>query len=115
MGAKQLKCLVVFAALAFTAPAFAGVYTNEVLVLSSAATRVDTDITRRTGIELQNLGPNPIYCALKTSTDAVTTKSRRLITGETWSIGLIAGIGVYCRATTADQVTGAGTIVTEVP
>jgi len=90
-------------------------YTNEVLVLASAATRLDTGFAARKGIEIQNLGPNAIYVALGTSTDAVTTKSRRLSPGESWSLALWAGITVWARAVTADQVTGAATIVTEIP
>lgn len=101
---------------AFSLPALAGTYQNEVLVLASAATRVDPGTMRaRKGLEIQNLGPNPIYCAPGVSADAVSTKARKISTGESWGISLFYGIAVYCIAASADQVTGAATIVTEVP
>lgn len=103
------RLLVLTLALA-AAPASAA----EVLVLASAATRVDTDSNRsRQGVEVQNLGPNPIYCEVGTGT-AVVTKSRRIPAGEAWGVAARYGVTVYCRAATADQVTGAATIVTEV-
>ncbi len=113
---RLLPVAVLCAALLTPSAATAAEYTNEVLVLNSAAVRVDAGTMRaRKGIEIQNLGPNPIYCAVGAQADAVLTKSRRLTTGETWSMGLFFGPAVWCRAASADQVTGAATIVTEIP
>jgi predicted secreted protein len=108
--------VLVLSVFSLSLPAIAAEHTNEVLVLTSAATRVDTDTMRsRKAIEIQNLGPNAIYCAIGASADAVLTKSRRLSAGETWSFTAFFGKTVYCRAATADQITGAATIVTEIP
>lgn len=85
---------------------------TEVLVLNTAAVQVDAAKARnRTAWEIQNLGPNAIYCETKGATP-VLTKSRKLASGEAWSGPPGAG-DIYCRAATADQVTGAATIYTE--
>lgn len=94
----------------------ANLYTNEVLVLASAAVQVDTGTgttTQRRGLEIQNRGPNSEYCAVGESAAAVVTKAREVASGASWSMSLPAGRHVYCKAATADQVTGAATIVTE--
>lgn len=108
------RVLTLLAVLCLSSAAFAGTFTNEVLVLNSAATRVDTGLTGRRGIEIQNIGPNAIYCAVGASADAVLTKARRLNAGETWALDIPVPNTVYCKAATADQVTGAATIVTEI-
>ena len=101
--------------LAIATAAHAATYTNEVLVLASAATRVDTGLSLRKGIEVQNLGPNAIYCSVHESSAAVVTKARKVdASGGAWAIDLGPQWKVYCRAATADQVTGAATVVTEV-
>ena len=89
-------------------------FTNEVLVLASGAVRLETGLVGRTGLEIQNLGPNPIWIGLDTSGTAVVNKSRKLNTGESWSLNLREQVKVYAIASTADQVTGAATVVTEV-
>jgi hypothetical protein len=106
---RALLCLALL-----STPALAG----EVLVLTTA-TRVDTGLNLRKGLEIQNLGPNAIYCAFDSvaataAAAAVVTKARKLDTGAAWAIDLPAGFKVYCIAATANQVTGAATIVTEV-
>lgn len=93
-------------------PAFAG----EVLVLASGATRIDpAPRLARQAVEIQNLGPNPIYCALRTSTGLVVNKGRKIIYGEAWAVMAGPSSPIYCIAATADQVTTAATIVTEAP
>ena len=109
-----MKRLLVVLLLAFAGTAFAEALTAEKLVLASAATQVDLAITSRKGIEIQNLGPNSIFCALQTSSLAVVNKARKIAAGESWSLALAPNIHVYCKAATADQVTGAATVVTEV-
>lgn len=105
LGARLTLLLLVF----FSGTAWA----TEVLVLNSAAVQVDASKSRsRTAWEIQNLGPNAIYCETK-GTTPVLTKSRRVdANGGTWSGPPGAG-DLFCRAATADQVTGAATIYVE--
>lgn len=89
---------------------------TEVLILNSAGTVIPRSGGRR-ALEIQNLGPNPIYCAFSAAANAVLTKSRKIDTGQSWSLNFGSenpSIHIYCRAATADQVTGAATIVTEI-
>lgn len=86
----------------------------EVLVLASAAVRVDAGMPNRQWVEVQNLGPNAISCSFSAA-GAVVTKSRRLAQYEVWTPRASSVMKIYCRAATADQVTGAATIVTELP
>jgi hypothetical protein len=103
-------CIAVLLALVVSGQAFA----TEVLVLASAATTVDGAAARnRKGFEIQNQGPNPIYCELRGVTPVVT-KSRKVDAGGDWSMTASYGQTVSCRAATADQVTGAATIYTDV-
>lgn len=110
---RLLPFLVV---LAFASVALAGTFTNEVLVLNSAAVKVTTtNLTSRRAVEIQNQGPNAIFCAVGAQADAVLTKSRKLdASGGVWSIDLLPGRDVWCKAATADQATAAATVVTEV-
>ena len=86
---------------------------TEVLVLASAATEITRSDPRR-AVELLNLGPNAIFCAF-TSATAVVNKSRKISPGGSWSLDLHFSQKIYCIAATADQVTGAATVVTEIP
>ena len=83
---------------------------SQELLVGTSSTLVPA-LTGRRAIELQNLGPNTIYCAL--SATPVLTKSRRIQTGESWALDLPDVIPVRCIAATAAQVTGAATIVTQ--
>lgn len=85
---------------------------NEVLVLASAAKRIDAGLPNRRWIEVQNLGPNPIFVSIVGTTPA-SGKARRLATNESWAPPVNAIHKLYAIASTADQVTGAATIVTE--
>ena len=85
--------------------------TTEVLVLTTATALPTTPLFFRRSVEVQNLGPNPIFVAYSSDT-AVATKARRLATNDTWSV---SGQGFTLYAiTTVDQVTGAATIVSEI-
>lgn len=93
--------------------------TTEVLVLNATQTALPaTSLAGRRAIEIQNLGPNAIYCAIGPASappTAVLLKSRQVAaSGGVWAIDLNDKIVVRCLAATADQVTGAATIVTEV-
>lgn len=104
-----MRRLFALVALCFALPALAG----EVLVLTTV-TRADPSpsVTRR-AVEIQNLGPNAIYCQLRTPTGLIVGKGRRIATNEAWALDLRASVPVYCIAATANQVTTAATFVTE--
>lgn len=85
--------------------------TTETLVLTTSTAMPKW--TNRRAIEIQNLGPNTIYCSLTAA--AVVGKSRAIVPGGTWSLEINYKIPIYCIAATANQVTGAATITTEVP
>ena len=92
--------------------------TTEVLVLtgSDGGTLLPPSplATRRT-VEVQNLGPNPLSCVLNGV--PVLTKSRRINADPTapWSADAPTSNAIRCLSATADQVTGAATIITECP
>jgi hypothetical protein len=87
---------------------------QQVLVISSGSGTMvpTTPMTGRVGIEVQNRGPNSIYC--KETSGAVVGTSREIASGSTWSLDVTELVAINCKAATADQVTGAATIVTEV-
>lgn len=90
--------------------------TAEVLVLNSAATAVPASaLSGRKAIEIQNLGPNAIYCRCD-GTNPVVSKARKLdASGGLFSIDCDdTACACKCIAATADQVTTAATIVTEI-
>lgn len=107
-----MACLgLAYASVARAAP---GQATYEVLVLNSAVTQVVFgNVAARREVVIQNNGPNAIWCAVGQSALAVLTKSTKISAGAT--LILTTKSIVYCRAATADQVTGAATTVTEVP
>lgn len=93
--------------------------TSEVLVLNATQTAMPAaPLSDRRAIEIQNLGPNAIYCAVGPASappTAVLLKSRQIAaSGGVWAVDAGPNIIVRCLAATADQVTGAATIVTEV-
>lgn len=102
-------------AVAFISSASAATTTTmtlEVLVLTTA-----TDIPRlskdpaRKSIEIQNLGPNPIFCAV--NANAEVNKSRMIAVDAAWGLDLPPGDSMTC-ITTVNQVTTNATIVTQV-
>lgn len=85
--------------------------TSEVLV-GTTATRVPAaTLSFRGTMELQNLGPQPIWCAFSQAT-AVIGKSRRIGQGDTWSVNS-QNFTVWCITSVA-QVSSAATIASEV-
>ena|SRR5688500_10597495 len=100
----MVAVLLPFFALAQTA-------TTEVLVLTTA-TALPIGQYRR-AVEIQNLGPNPIFCALGDSSLAVLNKARRIAAGDAWALDAPSSQRIWC-ITSANQVTGAATIVSEV-
>jgi hypothetical protein len=89
--------------------------TTEVLVLNATTTKMPTTaFANRKAIELQNNGPNTIYCTVDGSDPAVDGgQGRQISSGGTWAIDAGPLIIVNCRAGTADQATHAATMVTE--
>ena len=86
---------------------------TEVLVLNSAATNVPATSTEgRLALEIFNNGPNTIYC--KPAGTPVVNKARPVSPGSSWYIEVGWTVTVKCIAGTADQVTTAATIVTEI-
>ena len=85
--------------------------TNEVLVLTTP-TRMNVE--GGNSIELYNRGPNDIECCLGSNAGCVSTKARKVDkTGGSWSIDN-RRIALWCISS-ANQVSGAATVVTEGP
>lgn len=93
--------------------------TTEKLILTSA-TKLPRNTTpgTRVAIEIQNLGPNAIFCAFSSAT-AVVNKARMIaalsagLPADSWAVDVTPDIDIWCIAATANQVTGAATIVNE--
>lgn len=86
--------------------------TKEVLLLTASVVEITRDQFCDT-MELQNLGPNAIWIALDDPALCVENKCRKIAVGEAWTLTLPTGMKVYGRASTANQVTGAATIVSQ--
>jgi hypothetical protein len=87
--------------------------TTEVLVLTASAVALPTTpLFFRRSVTVQNLGPNPIFVAFS-SAAAVATKAHRLAQYDTLSVNG-ESFELYAITTSANQVTGAATIVSEV-
>jgi len=107
----RLRILAFIAAFALPLAALAQLApTREILVLTTATQLARTSTSK--GFEIQNLGPNPIFCGLNASGNAVVNKSRKIDAGSTWSAALHGAVTVWC-ITTVNQVTGAATVFTE--
>jgi len=93
--------------------------TSECTVTNSAGGTAcpTTALAQRKAIELQNLGPNAIYCTVDGSAPVVGKARRIDALGSTaapaWSIDAGPAIVITCIAATAAQVTTAATIVSE--
>lgn len=90
--------------------------TTEVLVDNTTVTLMPaTALVGRKAVELQNLGPNPLYCTVGGETPLTTGALGRRIdaSGGTWSLNVGSGVVIRCLAGTADQLTTAATQVTE--
>ncbi len=94
--------------------------TSEALVLfADAGTFPATPLSGRRAVELQNLGPNAIWCNLGTSSTGVAVGLGRKLgsvgsVDSVWSMDISDAIAIRCIASTAIQVTTAATIVTEI-
>jgi hypothetical protein len=108
---RRFRLLALAFCLAFAPTAFAA-WTTEVLVLNSAAVSIP-DVPDAHGVVVQNRGPNSIYCASHGETPVLTT-SLEIKSGGSLSLWG-TNFRLKCRAATADQVTGAATIVMGIP
>lgn len=85
--------------------------TTEVLVATTATAL--PKLANRKAIEIQNLGPNAIFCALGSSAKALLNKARKIdASGGVWALDAPPTLSIYCITSTL-QVTGAATVVTE--
>ncbi|MBS2028713.1 MAG: hypothetical protein JST54_12500 [Deltaproteobacteria bacterium] len=122
---RKLLLLIGVAALAAAALGFTR--TSENLVLASGPTNIPRT-KGSSGFELYNRGPNNIDCALGRNdadggppvypdggTSVLAGKARPITPGATWSASMPWDTQIWCIATTADQVAGGGTILTEAP
>jgi len=85
---------------------------------ASATPGTSTALAGRRALEIQNNGPNDLWCAIGTALAPpapVISKARRIpALGGVWNPDLGSGVLVACVAAVADQVTGAATSVSEV-
>lgn len=88
---------------------------SQVCVTDAAGGTVVASFTARKAIELQNLGPNAIYCTVDGQAPLATGALGRRVdaSGGTWSLDAGPAITVKCIAATAAQVTPACTQITE--
>lgn len=90
--------------------------TQEIL-LTTTATALPQLFGRRAML-IENRGPNAIWCAFGGTSSAVVNKAHRIGPSTETGNNRFPYNGtevVYCIAETANQVTGAATVVSEVP
>ena len=88
--------------------------TAEVCVTNSAGGTTVTRLAGAKALELQNLGPNSIFCTVDGGAPTADNKHGRKVAADAaWSIDVGPNITVKCIAATAAQVTGACTMVTQ--
>lgn len=87
--------------------------TSEVLVTNAAGGTIIPAFTGRKAIEIQNLGPNAIYCTVDGGAPVVGSHGRKIATDSVWSLDAGPAIVIKCIAATAAQLTTAATIVTQ--
>lgn len=85
--------------------------TTEVLVLTTATALPQVSLYRR-GMFIENRGPNAIWCTFSSATAVVNKAHRVAPSGGTFAVN--APDKMWCIAETANQVTGAATVVSEV-
>jgi hypothetical protein len=110
LSLASLSAAVIIAGKAFAQ----AVFTHEVLVLASAPTLI-VRTANTSAFELQNLGPNAIWCGLGGDAGvAVVNKSHKIDSlGGTWSGDTPPSLKTWCIAQGADQITGGATVVSE--
>lgn len=111
------KLTAIFGLLALAAFAYAGLaraqatLSKELLVLTTA-----TVVPRTAGtnsVEIQNLGPSPIFCAFGAAANAVVGKARRIdANGGSWVADVGPTVKIWCVCS-VNQLTGAATVVNE--
>lgn len=85
-----------------------------VCVTNAAGGTTITNLAGRKMIEIQNQGPNPIFCTIDGQAPASNgTLGRQIGIGLAWSFPAGDKITIKCIALTAAQVAGACTSITE--
>jgi len=89
--------------------------TTEVTVTNSAGGTATpaTCLAQRKAIELQNNGPNTIYCTVDGTAPLVGSNGRWVLSGAAWSLDAGCNVVITCISATAAQISGAATMVTE--
>lgn len=93
-----------------------GASSGETCVTNAAGGTTVTGFTARKGIEIQNQGPNAIWCRVDGGTPYTDSRSRKVAADTAWSIDAGTALVVKCIASTAAQDSGthACTHVTQV-
>ena len=86
--------------------------TKEHLALLATVTTISRS-NNTNGFELQNNGPNSVWLALDNSALCIVDKCRKIAAGASVFFEIPHEMAAYVRASTADQVTTAGCIITE--
>lgn len=117
-----MRKIVSLVALCLALPASAGIVlespgngkTQEWLVTNAAGGSTLTNLAGRKAVELQNLGPNAIYCTVDGQNPLATgALGRKIDAGSTWSLSASDNVTIKCIAAAAAQLTTAATQVTE--
>lgn len=88
--------------------------TTEVCVTNAAGGTTITRIAGAKAVELQNLGPNAIYCTVDNGAPLATgAHGRKIAADAVWSLDAGSAVVVKCIAATAAQATPACTMVTQ--
>lgn len=99
--------------LVVTASAKSSSATSQVLVLTTATPVPAAPLVGRKGLEIQNLGPNPIWCRCD-GVDPVANLARQVDSDTTWPLDCDSAACVCKCIALVDQVSGNATIVTEI-
>lgn len=88
-------------------------FSKEILVATTATIIPRSEDTGT--IEILNKGPNVIYAVLVDSALATTNARRPIAVNEAWTLDIEESTACYLICPLGLQVTGAATIVTELP
>jgi hypothetical protein len=117
---KKIAILAVIACFSFSAHAGTvvespgGGKSSEWAVTNGAGGSTLTALSGRKAVELQNLGPNAIFCTVDGQAPTADSKlGRKIESGATWALNAADTVSIKCIAATAAQSTGAATLVTE--
>jgi hypothetical protein len=112
---KNLPYIVAAFIVLFTGLGIAWALPSNQVLVGTVATRVDVaGFLARSGIVIQNNGPNAIFCRVGATTSLAANVGHSISAGGgVWQIPLPQQIPVYCLVAATNQVAGAATDVTE--